>query len=147
MNPCKVYTTIFNSRKYVMIFLISLALPYMTSSCIKDILSENRDNFTGTWSCSETTSSKKAAFFYHVTISKSDTETDMIRINNFYNVKAYVDASISGNDMTIALQSSEGFGFSGSGSYSTGNKKITLSYTIDDGSGTLETATASYTRD
>lgn len=148
MSYCKVYTTNLRVSNIGRVFISGLMFIFLMSSCAKDeALVDSRDNFTGYWAVLETTSGKKAVYPFHVTISKSSKDNDSISISNFYNVKAVVFAKVSGNDMMIPRQKSEGFWFQGSGSYSQKDENITVSYTIDDESNQLIHATAIYSKD
>jgi hypothetical protein len=102
----------------------------------------------GEWTCDEQSEIFKAtAEVYTVTISADADNTSGVIIDNFYGLNASAKATVSGMSLNIPSQDVEGgFSVSGSGTISSNFEKINLSYTVDDGSGTIDHVTAVYTK-
>jgi hypothetical protein len=135
------------------LFLLALLLPlFFTYSC------ETIDTLTGAaatvakiegeWTCDEQSEIFKAtAEVYTVTISADADNTSGVIIDNFYGLNASAKANVSGMSLIIPNQNVEGgFSVSGSGTISSNFEKINLTYTVDDGSGTVDHCTAVYTK-
>jgi hypothetical protein len=135
------------------LFLLAFIIPFLfTYSC------ETIDTLTGSaatvaklegdWTCDETSEIFKATTeVYTVTLS-ADADNDAgVIIDNFYGLNASAKAKVSGMSFIIPNQNVEGgFSVSGSGAISSNFEKITLSYEVDDGSGTVDHVTAVYTK-
>lgn len=135
------------------LFLLAFMVPLLiTYSC------EAIDELTGSaatvaklegdWTCDEESEIFKATSeVYTVTLSADADNASGIIIDNFYGLNASANANVTGMSLIIPNQNVEGgFSVSGSGTISSNFKEINLSYTVDDGSGTLDHATAVYTK-
>jgi hypothetical protein len=135
------------------LFLLAFIVPFLiTLSC------ETVDTLTGgaatvaklegDWTCDEQSEIFKAtAEVYTVTLSADADNNSGVIIDNFYGLNASAKANVSGMSLIIPNQNVEGgFSVSGSGTISSNFEKINLSYTVDDGSGTVDHVTAVYTK-
>jgi hypothetical protein len=135
------------------LLLLAFTIPFLfTWSC------ETIDTLTGSaatvaklegeWTCDEQSEVFKAtAETYTVTLSADADNNSGVIIDNFYGLNASAKANISGMSFIIPNQNVEGgFSVSGSGTISSNFEKITLSYNVDDGSGTVDHCTAVYTK-
>jgi hypothetical protein len=133
--------------------LLAFIIPFLfTWSC------ETIDTLTGSaatvaklegdWTCDEQSEVFKAtAETYTVTLSADADNNAGVIIDNFYGLNASAKANVSGMNFIIPNQNVEGgFSVSGSGTISSNYEKITLSYNVDDGSGTVDHCTAVYTK-
>ncbi|MFT4668013.1 MAG: hypothetical protein ACI9VN_002744 [Patescibacteria group bacterium] len=98
---------------YLPILLISLLLSI--GSCKKEE-PPDRDRFLGTFSVVETCGSGDDA--YNITIVESSLDEESIFIINFYDWGGQLNATVSGNDITIPSQFNADLTFSGSGTIS-----------------------------
>jgi hypothetical protein len=133
----KKYTT-----KIAIVALIAVAFASCTSENLNNV--DDRDDYTGNWSCQETGSSSGTSS-YTVSISKSSTDSSAILIGNFYGLGASKTAIafVSGNSLTIQQQTVDNLNvLSGSGTLS-GNT-INLHYSISQGG--IDNVDAVYTR-
>lgn len=113
---------------------------------------EVRAKLIGEFSTTEQCSTDPNPFPYKITVSAGATVTD-INIFNFYNsfTSSPVKATISGNSLTIPVQTPVGGGdleVSGSGTFETtsaGKVEMTITYTIVDKTGGSPTATCTGT--
>jgi hypothetical protein len=136
-------------KLFLLVFLVPLLF---TWSC------ETIDTLTGSaatvakiegeWTCDEKSEVFKAtAEVYTVTLSADASNSAGVIIDNFYGLNASAKANVSGMSLIIPNQDVEGgFSVSGSGTISSDFEKINLSYTVDDGSGTVDHVTAVYTK-
>jgi hypothetical protein len=133
--------------------LLAFIIPFLfTWSC------ETIDELTGSaatvaklegeWTCDEQSEIFKAtAEVYTVTLSADADNNAGVIIDNFYGLNASAKANVSGMSLIIPNQDVEGgFSVSGSGTISSNFEKINLTYTVDDGSGTVDHVTAVYTK-
>lgn len=131
-----------NTRKY---FLAAFTAVAFLSSCAPDddLEIDDRDKFIDTWTCNDNGSSSGTST-YSVTVERVG-EQDSIRLKNFYNLLPTnsVIAKVSGNNLTIPQQVSDGYNINGSGSFSNNGFKIT--YTAVDNSVT-DNGTAVYSK-
>jgi hypothetical protein len=68
-------------------------------------------------------------------------------VDNFYNVDATAQVIVNGRNLSIPDQVMQGgYRVYGSGTVAANNRSISWEYTVDDGSGQLDNATAVYTR-
>ena len=102
----------------------------------------------GEWTVDEQSEIFKATSeVYIVTLSANADNASGVIIDNFYGLNASAKANVSGMSLIIPNQNVEGgFSVSGSGTISSNFEKINLSYTVDDGSGTVDHVTAVYTK-
>lgn len=105
-----------------------------------------RDNFTGQWFCTETPVSPSGSnVTFNVNITKDVNNTTDIKISNFSSLSGNAIGVVSGNSLTINSQTLDGNTIQGSGTYSSANNKINLSYSVNDGL-TNQTYTAVYSK-
>lgn len=139
--------TMKNTGKYVRFFLIVLTLSLIVLSCEKqNDFNDDRDNITGTWKCQETDYSNKTINF-EATISKNNTDSMKIWVNNFSGLGSGIKVSVGmgGYLLTIPLQTVDGNKISGTGSVSSTYNRIDWTYYIND-AGINEKFTAVYNR-
>lgn len=137
--------TMKNTGKYVRFFLIVLTLSLIVLSCEKqNDFNDDRDNITGIWKCQETDNSNKTINF-EATISKNNTDSMKIWVNNFSGLDIKVSVDMGGHILTIPLQTVDGNKISGKGSVSSTYNRIDWTYYIND-AGINEKYTAVYTR-
>lgn len=122
-----------NSRIYFSIIAISLVI---LSSCgIEDPNFDERDDFTGEWTCNEQSSIYPNSN-YQIYITKHSTDTTKILIGNFYQLGTVHKATaiVTGTSLSIPNQTLDGHTIFGSGNL-VGND-LNLSYSVNDGSAT-----------
>ena len=136
-------------KLFLLVFIIPLLSAY---SC------ETIDTLTGgaatvaklegEWTVDEQSEIFKATSeVYIVTLSANADNASGVIIDNFYGLNASAKANVTGMSLIIPNQNVEGgFSVSGSGTISSNFEKINLSYTVDDGSGTVDHVTAVYTK-
>ena len=84
---------------------------------------------------------------YIVEIERHPLDSSRIYVDNFYNVDAAAEVTVSGRNLSITDQVMDGgYRVYGSGTLSGDNESISWQYTVDDGSGQLDNITAVYTR-
>ena len=91
---------------------------------------------------------------YRVNITVNTNNDSEFQINNFYQIGEHTSAEGKITNSTLVLnpnqEISDGFGsftiISGSGSLSDNNKQISWTYKIDDGSGTIDNVTATFSK-
>lgn len=105
-----------------------------------------RDKFVGNYNLSETCSTGSDQ--YSVSIATSSQGIMKINITSLYNSSRTVTATLTdGEKFTIADNTPFGTGtIKGAGTYDASTKKITLSYTFTNASGTADACTAVLTR-
>ena len=121
-------------------------------SCEEDLPddSELRDEYLGTWTCSEQSTLYGNSTFT-VQIKESSAGIGFITIENFYNEGSVcqVEAEVFDNDITISSQSVTGnsgtFTFQGSGTANNEYTSFSLNFTANDGAET-DNVTASFSR-
>jgi len=121
------------------------------SSCEEDLdffSDDPRDAFIGEWKVKEE-STLKTTYNYFVSIESSESDTTIVYINNFYQMgdDYSVKANVSGSRITIPSQTVSGFSILGSGSVSFSGNTIDMSYTVDFNNGTVDVATAVFTKE
>ena len=132
-----------NKKGIYLLAVIFLTLSF--TACEEDLLNDDfRDELTGSWSVTENNNIKKSIMHYTVTISKSLSDTSVIRIANFYDVSGTVEAEISDMNVSIPQQTVAGFTFNGYGTISGNLKEINWSYTVDHNNGFVDQVTATY---
>ena len=95
-----------------------------------------RDNFIGSWFCTETPTNPagpNVTFNVNITKDVNDDTQTIVKISNFSSLNGLATATISGNTMSIATQSVDGNTIQGSGTYNAATDKINLNYTVNDG--------------
>ena len=84
---------------------------------------------------------------YIVEIERHPTDSTSVYVDNFYNVDATVQVTVSNRKLSIPDQLMEGgYRVYGSGTVSVNHQSISWQYTVDDGSGQADNVTAVYTR-
>ncbi|MBN2215567.1 MAG: hypothetical protein JW723_15135 [Bacteroidales bacterium] len=141
-------------RTYIYLAVILLVAMFVTSCELIDDLGPNADGVSrleGQWKCDENSQNYKKSTMgiYYVYISPHPGDTTRVLISNFYQLGDHVEASAKLSGQTLILDSQNLPGdfriVSGSGSISSNFKTINWSYKVDDGSGDLDNATATYT--
>lgn len=129
--------------KNILLFIL------ITSSLIAcqpedDDIATPATDITGIWTCSEA-SKEFGNTTYKVTVEKvSDSEMKFI---NFYNLGTQHSAkvTVSGSSLTIPRQDISDQEISGDGTIN-GKTSLSFDYIADDGSGTIDTVTATYSK-
>lgn len=111
-------------KSKVIFFIMSVFLIY---SCEKKDEIPDRDKFLGTYSVVE--SCGEGNDTYEIRIDKSSQGENAILIFNLWNWEENFNAIVSGNNVNIPVQISDGVTFSGTGSISGNNLTITFSVT------------------
>jgi len=124
---------------------------------------EDTVSLEGQWSCEETSEiymagksgsgetgkqGMKGTSVFPVYIAQDALSSNAYYIDNFYNMGSgkQVSFTVFGRSITIALQTTEGIEFIGTGTISTDYNTIELAYTADDGGGLIDHVTSIYTR-
>lgn len=114
------------------ILLTSLALA--VSSCKKDEKTPDRDKFFATYTVAQDCSGQTNT--YEITIATSAVSEDAVVINNFYsNANFDLNATISGDNITIPSQTINSVTFTGTGTIS--GEILTLNYTLANGAASV----------
>ncbi len=102
---------------------------------------DDRDKFAHTWTCNEV-SKQVGTTSFPVIITKSS-NAGQILIENFYNYGSSTKAvtNVSVNTLLISPQILSGNTVKGSGTWISATQ-VSLAYTVDNGSGTIDTCTA-----
>ena len=121
------------------------------ASCAPETEQDIVADYTGTWTCTETTSNPATTSNYSVRLKKVGSSTSEYKIENFYNLGFNNEAAVSIgiSSITIASQtigSGNGtFTASGSGTVNSATK-LTMSYKMDDGSGVTDNCSATFAK-
>ena len=107
---------------------------------------DNYETVDGVWQVNE--NSKDFGYqAYEVMISYAAKDSSQIEIRNFYNLGSGIKVVADIDFWDVSLQhSAGGFSFIGTGIISGNMKQIDLAYTANDGSGSVDEVTATYTR-
>ncbi len=141
-------------RIHIYLAFIFLIAAFATSCDLIDDLGPNADGISrleGQWKCDENSQNykKSTMSIYYVYISPHPSDTTRVLISNFYQLGDHVEASARLSGQTLILDSQTLPGdfvvVSGTGSISLNFKTITWSYKVNDGSGDVDNATATYT--
>lgn len=134
-------------KKLIAPLLTCAAIAVLLIGCAKDTTEPNttvddRDKFTGSWLCKET-SSKSSTSTFTISVSKSTTAADELLISNFYNTGAKNSATVKVNksNLTIPAQVYSGFNLSGQGA-STGASSFSMTYAIGSNSSSMDNVSA-----
>jgi ADP-dependent phosphofructokinase/glucokinase len=120
-------------------FLVAVVLTVsLFSACDisnDEILSDQQiiEKIKGDWKAQEIIDGQTHTFY--VTIVPA-TENSFIIMSNFNNLNISIKSEITEHSITISKQTSDGYIVQGYGLINTSFSKITLDYTVDDGSGT-----------
>lgn len=127
---------------FVSISVLFYILLLVTSCKKEENVANGAADFVGDYRTSDACSNT-ANSTYIITIKENPSNADQILLYNFYNCgnTKYITADINGNSITIFTQAYTSTTVSGSGMLSGGN--IDLSYEVDDGSGILDSCSAS----
>ena len=93
---------------------------------------------------------KNPKSYYTVEIFKDNNDSNVIWVDNFYNLGNGKEAKAIVNEnytIDLPMQTLDGFEIHGSGSISANLKTITWQYITNDGNGLIDTVKATYTRD
>lgn len=115
------------------------------SSDDDDDMVDPRDKFVGSWNVEEKASNDPAAVHYTANVDYSQNSA-YIKIHNIYFLSAdeYVEALVTGDNLTISPQTVCDFEISGSGRYVSGDK-FTLDYQAEDNADII-TINSTYTK-
>lgn len=144
-------------RNYNISFFI-LIIVFLAASC--ELFDETGpgggtiSKIEGLWKCEENSQKFKKSTMgtnnYEVYISPYPGDSTKVLLTGFYQLGDNIEAVAKLNGMTLTLSRQNlpgGFEIiSGSGTISSTFKKITWSYKVDDGSGDVDNATATYTK-
>jgi hypothetical protein len=129
-------------------FVIMMAF---LASCAPETEQDIVADYTGTWTCTETTSNPATTSNYSVRLKKVGSSTSEYKIENFYNLGFNNEAAVSIgiSSITIASQTigsgNGAFTASGSGTVNSATK-LTMSYKMDDGSGVTDNCSATFAK-
>jgi hypothetical protein len=121
------------------------------ASCAPETEQDIVADYTGTWTCTETTSNPATTSNYSVRLKKVGSSTSEYKIENFYNLGFNNEAAVSIgiSSITIASQTigsgNGAFTASGSGTVNSATK-LTMSYKMDDGSGVTDNCSATFAK-
>jgi hypothetical protein len=121
------------------------------ASCAPEAEQDIVADYTGTWTCTETTSNPATTSNYSVRLKKVGSSTSEYKIENFYNLGFNNEAAVSIgiSSITIASQTigsgNGAFTASGSGTVNSATK-LTMSYKMDDGSGVTDNCSATFAK-
>ncbi|MDZ7848903.1 MAG: hypothetical protein U5L96_20460 [Owenweeksia sp.] len=123
-------------KKNLKIFFLVAAMATLNLACEvdPDVPENLRDEYLGQWDVNETTG-WDAPQFYPVNI-KAGTADDVIIIEQLYNVSGtQVRAMVSGFNLNIPLQTSQGIEFKGDGQANSDFDQLSINFTANDGTG------------
>lgn len=141
-------TTLFQNKffQFALLFVMTLL-----ASCAPETAEEVVADYTGTWTCNETTSSPAGQSNFSVRLKKVGTSTTEYKIENFYNLGFNNEAAVSigATSITISSQTigsgNAAYAASGSGTVNSATK-LTMSYNMNDGSGVVDNCSATFTK-
>ncbi len=119
----------------------------------EDFLIDNngdpRNRIVGLWFCDESDDYLKSVMEkYYVGIDIHPSDSSRVLITNFFNIGDDAEAILSGDRLTLPVQTLEGgFTVRGSGSVAKNDNQINWIYYVDDGSGVEYKITAVYTKE
>jgi ADP-dependent phosphofructokinase/glucokinase len=122
-------------RYFLLAVVLTVSLFSACDISNDEILSDQQiiEKIKGDWKAQEITDGQTHTFY--VTIVPA-TENRFIIMNNFNNLNISIKSEITEHSITISKQTSDGYIVQGYGLINTSFSKITLDYTVDDGSGT-----------
>ncbi len=131
-------------------FAIILMMAFL-ASCAPEPQDEVVVDYTGTWTCSETTSNPASTSSYSVKLKKVGSSTTEYKIENFYNLGFNYEAAVSIGAAAISISSqtigagNTSFTASGSGTVNA-STKLTMTYKMEDGSGAADNCSATFNK-
>ncbi|HRG57397.1 MAG TPA: hypothetical protein PK323_00480 [Bacteroidia bacterium] len=143
MNTTKIKSKFLHFSTIILMIFIASCAPEPTEEPVAD--------FTGTWTCNETTSNPAGSSSYSVRLKKVGSSVSDYKIENFYNLGFSNEASVNIGSSSITISSqtigsgNSAFTASGSGSVTT-STKLSMNYKMDDGSGAIDNCTATFTK-
>ncbi len=119
-------------------FVLAAFAATMFSACAPDddnVELDERDKFTGSWTCRDTSYTDASLRTYGVTVEKSG-EGNQILLRNFYQLGSSnsVTAEVSGNSIVVPSQVVDDYTINGSGVFS--GQKFSITYSATLGSAT-----------
>jgi len=138
------------SNNKILQFALVLLIAFM-ASCAPETEEEVVADYTGTWTCNETTSNPAGTTNFSVRLKKVGTSTTEYKVENFYNLGFNNEAAINigASSITISSQTigsgNSAFTASGSGTVNSATK-LTMSYKMDDGSGVSDNCSATFAK-
>ncbi len=142
-------------KSFFKLFLTLLVFALLTGCEKNPVNPEDIELLKGRWSVEEESEHfKSQQYTYEVTISISPQDSSRIIISNFYQLGTNAEAigEVQGNRIQLLEnQTISGYGesyavISGDGTITDDFQNINWSYSIDDGSGNPDNATAIYTK-
>jgi hypothetical protein len=136
-------------KRFLQISLVVLIA--FLASCAPETKEEVVADYTGNWTCTESTSNPAGTSSYAVKLKKVGTSTTEYKIENFYNLGFNNESAVSIGSSSITISSqtigsgNSAFTASGSGSVNS-STKLTMSYKMDDGSGSIDNCSATFTK-
>lgn len=143
MNPILTSKKIWQFTVVILVAFLASCAPEPTDEVIAD--------YSGSWTCTETTSNPAGSSSFSVKLKKVGSSTSEYKIENFYNLGFNNEAAVSIGASSITLSSqtigsgNAAFTASGSGSVSSATK-ITMNYNMDDGSGVTDNCSATFAK-
>ena len=119
--------------KLLPLSLLLAGLVFATVSCKKEVKTPDRDKFLATYSVAQDCSGQTNT--YDMTIAVSAVSDNAVTIYNLFKLGKTLEATVSGDNITIASQVVSSVTYSGSGSIS-GNI-LTLNFTIANGAASI----------
>jgi len=118
------------NKKLLSILIVLMSMSLTSCSKKDDVVIDSRDQFVSTYDINETYIVNGTTYtgHYSMTISKSAQDPTVILLSNFagFTTPIIVTAVVSGTKFSIAQQTVQGSGFSGSGTISGSN--LSFSY-------------------
>ena len=139
-----------SSQNRFLQFALVLMMAFI-ASCAPETDQDIVADYTGNWTCTETTSNPAGTSNYSVRLKKVGSSTSEYKIENFYNLGFNNEAAVSigASSITISSQTigsgNAAFTASGSGSVNSATK-LTMSYKMDDGSGVADNCSATFAK-
>lgn len=140
----------YQSTKKVLQFALILMMAFL-ASCAPETEEDIVADYTGTWTCTETTSNPAGTSNFSVRLKKVGSSTTEYKIENIYNLGFNNEAalSISSSSITMASQTigsgNAAFTASGSGTVNS-STKLSMNYNMDDGSGVVDNCSATFAK-
>lgn len=138
------------SPKKLLQFAVIMLVAFM-ASCAPEPTEEVVVDYTGTWTCTETTSNPAGTSSYSVKLKKVGSSNSEYKIENFYNLGFNNEAAVSigASSISIASQTigsgNSAFNASGSGTVNS-STKLSMNYKMDDGSGAVDNCSATFAK-